>query len=241
MISVCIATYNGEKYIKEQIESILPQLAPNDEIIISDDGSTDDTLKIIEDLHCSHIRIVVNKGEHGYTPNFENAISQAKGDIIFICDQDDIWLPNKVETMARRLEEYDMVISDASVVNDKATEIIVESFYSMRHSKPGFWHNLFRFSYLGCCIAFRIAILYRALPFPSNHVYCTHDNWLTIVGMCYYKTIVINDKLIKYRRHEGNTSPGGFLNETTFGFKIRYRLYIIVSLISRWRKRNTDK
>ena len=92
MISVCIATYNGEKYIEEQIASILPQLKENDEIIISDDYSTDNTIQVLTKINSKKIKIFKNQGEKGYTSNFENAIKQAKGNYIFLCDQDDVWL-----------------------------------------------------------------------------------------------------------------------------------------------------
>lgn len=95
MISVCMATYNGEEYIKEQLESILCQLGEMDEIIISDDGSTDNTLNIIESYNDSRIKIHINTGKHGFVYNFENALQKAKGEYIFLSDQDDIWLPEK--------------------------------------------------------------------------------------------------------------------------------------------------
>lgn len=82
MISVCIATYNGERFIKEQLLSIIGQLSPDDEIIISDDGSADNTLGIVRELNSPLIKIFTNTGEHGYTPNFENALSHAKGDYL---------------------------------------------------------------------------------------------------------------------------------------------------------------
>ena len=90
MISVCIATFNGGKYIREQIMSVLPQLNEKDEIIISDDGSTDDTIYILESLHDQRIKIYVNEREHGFIWNFENALMKSSGDIIFLCDQDDV-------------------------------------------------------------------------------------------------------------------------------------------------------
>ena len=86
-ISVCMATYNGEKYIAEQIRSILPQLSEDDEVIVSDDGSSDATLDIVRSFNDPRIRIVQNELEHGYTKNFENALNHANGDIIFISDQ----------------------------------------------------------------------------------------------------------------------------------------------------------
>ena len=80
MISVCIATYNGERFIKEQLLSIIGQLSPDDEIIISDDGSADNTLGIVRELNSPLMKIFTKTGEHGYTPNFENALSHTKGD-----------------------------------------------------------------------------------------------------------------------------------------------------------------
>ena len=89
-ISVCIATFNGEKFIQEQIQSILPQLGEDDEIVVSDDGSTDRTMEILELFKDKRIRLLVNEGKHGFIWNFENALRKAKGDVIFLCDQDDI-------------------------------------------------------------------------------------------------------------------------------------------------------
>ena len=97
MLSVCLATYNGSKYIKGQIESILPQLSPEDELIVSDDASTDETSNTVLSINDNRIRLVTNESVHGITGNFENAINLAKGDYVFLSDQDDKWLPNKVE------------------------------------------------------------------------------------------------------------------------------------------------
>ena len=97
MISVCIATYNGEKYIKQQLLSILKQIKVNDEIIISDDHSTDKTFNIIKSFNDTRIKFFLNNKGKGYTRNFENALEKAHGDIIFLSDQDDIWIDNKVE------------------------------------------------------------------------------------------------------------------------------------------------
>lgn len=230
MISVCIATYNGEKYIKEQITSILSQLDNKDEIIVSDDGSTDNTINIIKSLHKNNIHIIYNNHEHGYTPNFENAIYHAQGEYIFLSDQDDIWEKNKVITCMRYLKNYDFVVSDAKIINSNG-KIIKESFCNERKSKFGLINNLIRFSFLGCCIAFKRTILKKALPFPHNHKLCTHDNWLTLVSLMYYKGAFINEALIKYRRHQDNTSSGGFKNSTSLFFKIKYRLYLCLKLI----------
>lgn len=233
MISVCMATYNGERFIKEQLDSILHQLQTGDEIVISDDGSTDHTIEIITSMNSDKIRIYYNEGEHGYTPNFENALRHAKGDIIFLSDQDDLWKANKVATCLNYFESYDFIVSDAELINAEGQKT-ASSFYALRRSKPGLLQCLLRFSFLGCCIAFKRDILDRALPFPANHIYCTHDNWLTLIAMAFYKAAVVPDKLIGYRRYDNNTSSGGLKQGTTLQFKLQYRLYLIYWLLKRW-------
>lgn len=234
MISVCIATYNGERYIGEQLESILSQIGDGDEVIISDDGSTDGTLEVVKSFKSPNIRICMNRGGHGYTPNFENAINKAKGDYIFLSDQDDVWLPCKVEKCMNYLKTCDFVVSDAQIV-DANRNVLYDSFCAQRKSKFGIINNLIRFSFLGCCFAFRRVILDKALPFPDNHVLCTHDNWIAIVAMAYYKARFIPLQLIQYRRHEKNTSSGGTKAANSVFFMLHYRLYLLQNLLSRIR------
>ena len=105
MISVCIATYNGEKYLRKQLDSILNQLEYNDEVIISDDGSSDETLNIISSYNDKRIHVFHNKGEHGVVKNFENGLNHVLGDYIFLCDQDDIWKSNKVQVVLNELKD----------------------------------------------------------------------------------------------------------------------------------------
>ncbi len=126
-ISVCMATFNGEKYLKRQIDSIIQQLSSIDEIIISDDSSNDDTLKIIDDFNDFRIKKYI--GNKFYSPiyNLENALSKSTGDYIFLADQDDIWESNKVEVMIDYLQRCDLVVSDASVIEDDI--LIHESFF----------------------------------------------------------------------------------------------------------------
>ena len=116
MISVCIATYNGEKYILEQILSILPQLKENDEIIVSDDSSTDTTLEIIKNINDKRIQIFKNTGNHGVNSNFDNALKRAHGEYIFLSDQDDVWLPGKVDRCLAELRTADLIMHDATIL-----------------------------------------------------------------------------------------------------------------------------
>ncbi|MCG2791916.1 MAG: glycosyltransferase, partial [Weeksellaceae bacterium] len=107
MISVCLATYNGEKYLEAQIKSILKQLSVDDELIISDDRSTDNTISVINKFDDNRIKIFINKNKNGVAHNFENALLKATGDYIFLSDQDDIWADNKVDVLLKELKEYD--------------------------------------------------------------------------------------------------------------------------------------
>lgn len=239
MISVCIATYNGEKYIREQVESILPQLHDGDEIVISDDHSTDNTLQVIASMASPLIHVYQNNGEKGYTPNFENALRHAKGDYIFLSDQDDVWASNKVKVCMEQMKKYSLVVSDADVT-DADGNLTHDSYFKLRRSKGGLLQALIRFSFLGCCLCFRREVLDKALPFPSDHKKCTHDNWLCLVGMLFYKSVVIEDKLIHYRRHGNNTSMGGTVKTTTLWFKLQYRMYLIWNLLLRGFSQNSS-
>lgn len=224
-ISVCIATYNGEKYIKEQLDSILMQLGDEDEIIISDDHSTDSTLKIIELLNDKRIKIFVNNGTRGLTYNFENALKRASGDLIFLSDQDDIWNENKIRVCAEKLKTFDVVITDCTLV-DENLQILNQSYFKMNNSKKGFFKNIFRSSYLGSCLGFRKEILNDVLPFPEN-LKLYHDWWIGIICDFKHDVCFIEDQLMLYRRHDKNMSTTGFKSKQ----KITKRIFDRVQLL----------
>lgn len=232
MISVCIATYNGEKYIKDQIDSILNQLGSEDEIIISDDGSDDGTIKVINEFNDKRIKIVYNNLERGYTHNFENAIKNASGDFIFLSDQDDVWMDNKVSETMNSLEKCDFVVSDALFV-DENLEDLKHTFFSMRGGSKGFLKNMYKSQYLGACIAFKKEILVKLLPFPQKTELCPHDLWISLISEFYFKTIVIYKPLIKYRRHGNNVSTGGETSSNSRYIQIKFRLYCLMQVILR--------
>ena len=141
MISVCIATYNGDKYIEEQILSILNQLSDKDEIIISDDGSKDKTLKVIDRLDDKRIKVFKNNNRHGVVPNFENALKHASGEYIFFSDQDDIWQSDKVKICIDNLYDSDLVVHN-SVVKFQDGEQSDMDFFELRKSGVGFIKNI---------------------------------------------------------------------------------------------------
>ena len=204
-ISVAIATYNGEKFIKEQLDSILCQIDKQDEIIISDDGSTDDTLNIIKSYDDDRIRIV--NGPHaGVKQNFANAISKSKGKYILLSDQDDIWMKNKVDIILDTFEKEKCtcILHDNITFDSNTEKIIQHSFFEFRNSRPGILKNIIKNSYMGCCMAFEEKMKEYFLPIPNNIE--MHDQWIGIISEKYGKNIFINDKLIKYRRHNNNVT-----------------------------------
>jgi glycosyltransferase involved in cell wall biosynthesis len=216
-----MATYNGEEYIYAQLESILKQLSGNDEIIISDDSSTDNTIDIIKNFKDKRIQLYEHN--HFYSPifNFENALRKASGDIIFLSDQDDIWLDNKIKVMAKLLLSYDLVVSDCLLIDGNGA-VINESFFNLRNSKSGIIHNLIKNSYIGCCMAFSRKILEKALPFPRKIE--MHDMWIGMIGQIFGKTIFCEEKLVKYRRHDGNVSKTSQKSVNSLMKKIQIRI-----------------
>lgn len=200
MISVCMATYNGEKYIKEQLSSILSQLSEKDEIIVSDDSSTDKTVEIIESFQDKRIKILKKNKFRQPNLNFENALKYSKGDIIFLSDQDDVWIENKVEIILNQLKKYDLIVSDAFITNEKLN-ITNESLFSEVNSNRGILKNIIKNTYYGCCMAFKREVLKKALPFPKTRE-IGHDLWLGIIADRYFKVKFLKEKLIYFRRHE---------------------------------------
>jgi glycosyltransferase involved in cell wall biosynthesis len=232
MISVCLATFNGEEYIGQQLYSILKQIGPNDEVIVSDDGSTDRTVEIIGDFKDNRIKVIFNSRGKGCNLNFENAIINSIGDFIFLSDQDDVWMNGKVEKMMKRLFFVDFVVSDAQFA-DKDLNTIDVTFFSLRGGRKGFWNNLYKSRYLGACMAFRRTILKKLLPFPKNKELCPHDLWLTLISEFYYKVEVIDEPLILYRRHGQNVSDGGIKSRNSLFKKGWFRVYSLIFLIRR--------
>ncbi|WPQ64531.1 glycosyltransferase family 2 protein [Chitinophaga sancti] len=234
MVSVCMATYNGAAFVKEQINSILTQLKSEDELIISDDGSTDGTLDILSEIADDRIRLY-----HGnfrdVIRNFQHALSKAEGDHIFLADQDDVWLPGKVAKMIDLLQKYDLVISDSEVV-DEQLQLLHASFFAYFGSGKGLLKNMARSTYYGSCMAFRKSLLDGALPFPATRE-IGHDLWIGLVAemtgtVCFYP-----EALIKYRRHgETFTSAGTGKSKRGLITKLKGRMIMMKEVIKYYLK-----
>lgn len=229
-ISIAMATYNGEKYIENQLKSILSQLKNYDEVIISDDGSTDNTIHIIEELNDQRIKII-DGPKKGIIKNFENAIVNCKNDYIFLSDQDDYWMPNKVERVLKEFKEKKalLVMHDCVIKNVDTGKIISDSFFKLRNCKTGIARNVIKDSYIGCCMAFSKKLIPSIVPIPTN--IAMHDQWIGLIGDFYKKNYFIDDKLIEYRRHEGNASD--CFHHSQIGKMIKNRFCLIIELIKR--------
>lgn len=221
-ISVCIATYNGELYIKDQIKSILNQSYEVDEIIVSDDGSTDQTLDILKEISSDKIKIVRNN-KKGIISNFENAINFSTGDYIFLADQDDIWLQDKVEIVMKDLKEYDLVVHNAKILNKNLQT--GRELFEIYNSKRGILKNILKNTYMGCCMAFRRNIFGEKIVIPKN-VYM-HDIWIGLIAELYGKVKFNNKVLLLYRRHNNNASETASRSKR----KLKDKFFIRVQLI----------
>jgi glycosyltransferase involved in cell wall biosynthesis len=230
VISVCIATYNGSAHIVEQLRSVLEQLAPEDEVIVSDDGSTDETVSIINAVGDSRIRLVAKGGELGVVRNFERAISASRGKYIFLCDQDDVWLPGKVELCVAELQSNLLVVTDCMVVDSQLNEI-APSFFRLRNSHSGLLHNLWKNSYLGCCMAFRRELLKYALPFPRGIP--MHDMWLGMIAETQGSVCFLPHPLSLYRRHASCASDAAGKSSASVGKMLSDRVLLGSSVAQR--------
>lgn len=228
MISVCIATYNGERYIGQQLASILKQIGVADEVIVSDDGSTDGTLNVVRSFNDPRVRIVKGPRRGSLIWNFEHVLKEAKGDYIFLSDQDDVWADTKVEVSLRYLQQYDCIVSDAVVV-DSSLHVISESFYELNRTKPGRLYNLIiKNGYLGCCMAFKRSVLQVVLPFPADIP--MHDIWIGNAAAFRCNVAFVPEKLILFRRHNNNNSTSARKSSYSLWAKMMFRISILKNL-----------
>ena len=201
LISVVLCTFNGERFLQEQLRSIEEQTYPNLEVIISDDASTDSTKDILNEYEkCLGFKVFYQDENLGYIKNFAFALSKANGAFIALCDQDDVWLPHKIETLFQRFENEWLVYSDSLLVNDNGESLSkklssIRNMYSGRETKGFFLFNVV----WGHALMMRRELLSTALPIPEG---IPHDIWLaykaaTITGIKYCDQV-----LTHYRQHQ---------------------------------------
>lgn len=212
-ISIAMATYNGEQYILEQLESIANQTLLPFEVVITDDQSTDKTIEIIQDFAKTAkfiVKAYKNQARLGYCGNFNAALLKTEGDYVFLCDQDDVWFPDKLEVMVEKAKQYPeifVLMNDAELTLGDLTPVgltKVGQIKSLGLSMDSF--------VMGCCCLIKRDFLDICLPIPPESK--AHDNWIVSLADALKGKMIIPQVLQYYRRHEDNTS-GFIANRTT--------------------------
>jgi glycosyltransferase involved in cell wall biosynthesis len=207
--SVCMAAFNGARFIDAQLNSILPQLQPCDEVVIVDDCSTDDTTRRVAAIGDRRIRLFEHRRNAGVVATFEDALRSATGDVLFLADDDDIWAPAKVRRFLTAFESMtgvQLVTSRVSLIDDDGRPLPDSRVNRHGRFLRGFWQNVFRNHYQGSAMAIRAALLGRVLPFP-RHKSLLHDVWIgTRNEIAGGETVFIDEELLFYRRHSQNAS-----------------------------------
>lgn len=241
--SVALCAYNGQKYLTEQIESILDQSVPVDEIIICDDKSSDATIEIIEGFisRGAPIKLYKNPVNLGFTKNFEKAIGLCSGDIIFLADQDDIWYRDKVGMILDYFERHpdkEYVFTNGILINEWGLDSYGRSIFDIvgitgKNKKlfdQGHFYDVLGVTgkILGATTALRASFLPYCLPFPQMGKYAIHDGIITATAVIWNKIAYIDQCLIKYRIH-GNQTVG--LN---YRFKFLSQSYELADDVLMW-------
>lgn len=231
-ISVCIATYNGAAYILKQIESILVQLNIDDEVIVVDDCSADKTVTILESINDPRIKIFKNNSNRSHVYSFARAVSLAGNELIFMSDQDDIWIEGRVDIMKKRLTETGvMLITSNSIfvnINDEKIDYPIEGVHDK--DSTSYYKNIFsifmgKTNYYGCTMAFHKKLREVILPIPAYVE--SHDIWIAMAANLLKSNIHLDDFTLKRRIHGGNASV---INRGLLA-KIKSRLIFSRSLI----------
>ena len=207
LISICLATYNGEKYLEEQLNSLLNQSYKNIEIIIQDDCSSDDTWEILKKYSKKHDNIMIYKNEKnlGYVRNFESVIKRANGNLIAMCDQDDIFLPQKIEKLYNNIGDATLIYSNSLLVdkNGNSLKINLDDNYSINFINS---NSMLNFLYDNCVsahsILFKKTLLKAIFPFPSFSYF---DAWIASHAANMNGVRFFNETLVLYRQHDTNT------------------------------------
>lgn len=217
MISVAMTTYNGEAYVREQLESIINQTVRADEIIIFDDCSTDSTVEIIKDIiknnKVSNIKLFENRSNCGYTRNFYNAISKTQGDYIFLADQDDRWHPRKIERIIQLMNEKRaaLVCTNFMLIDGQGNDITdIERFNISSFVKNvkesitpvTFGRLIFGNVVQGCTSCFTNKV--RDVYLQINSDSLIHDHQIMFISTLIGDVIFLNEQLVEYRLHSAN-------------------------------------
>lgn len=204
-ISIAMATYNGARYLEEQLDSFLYQSQQPDELVACDDASTDETVSILQSFRRrAPFEVIIHRNAKklGHVRNFERAMSLSSGDIVLLSDQDDVWFPNKIMQVALAFQKelsVWVVVNNAEITDGGLVPTGLSVAGQLGSAGLG-TDSLF----LGCCMAFRRELKSLLLPLPSEiH---GHDSWINLLGSTLRCRQFIPEILQAYRRHDGNTS-----------------------------------
>ena len=212
LISIILCTYNGEAFLEEQLQSIIHQSYPNLEIFISDDASTDGTIKILEKYRSQpNIVINVNSLNIGFIKNFELAALSSKGDYIAFADQDDIWYADKIEKLYLAIGEHSLVYSDSELIDDKG--IYLHKNLSDKAKMQNIYNSK-GFGFLNAVSGYTMMakreLFTYAMPLPVGHY---HDWWIAVQAANLNGVVYLNEKLTQYRQHSKSVSKTFYLSE----------------------------
>lgn len=208
LVSVALATFNGKKYLRNQLDSICNQTYKNIEIIVSDDASSDETIELLNEYKSKYgLKYYINDKNYGLISNFQKAIEHCTGDYIALADQDDIWKPNKIEMLLKNIDNKSLICSDALVI-DSNGNVLSHSLFD--YAKLKFFYQD-QFKYLlfgnfvpGCTMLFRKELKDYILPIPQNFQF--HDWWIALVAAAIGGIAFCSEPLIMYRKHDSNCS-----------------------------------
>jgi glycosyltransferase involved in cell wall biosynthesis len=231
-ISICLASYNGFKYINEQVSSIMSELQSDDELIIVDDYSNKETQLLLSNYNDYRIKVFFNKKNHGHVKTFEKAISYAEKTIIILSDQDDIWIPGRINTLVENLVRPKklLVTSNFRLINKFGSAIETSGKLVSAHTSSTYFYNIVGIilgtrTYYGCTMAFSRDILKFATPFPLGVE--SHDLWLALVANILGENNHIENITVSRRLHSCNVTPS---KKRSF-FKIIKSRFIFLYLI----------
>lgn len=213
-VSVCMAAYNGERHIEEQIGSILAQLGADDELIIVDDRSTDGTRDVVRRIEDDRIRLVARDVNLGYVRTFEEALGLATRPHVLLSDQDDVWLPGRVDAMSAALELTDVVATNLGTLDGPSTlrgpfgqsDWRLRAVDSRRHGRNILGILLGDRPYYGCAMGLRRSVLPLVLPLPS-FLHESHDLWLALAGNVQGSITHLEVRSLDRRLHDSNQTP----------------------------------
>jgi GT2 family glycosyltransferase len=207
-VSVVMATYNGARFLPAQLESIISCLREGDELIVVDDCSSDDTVQILEACAWPGLVLVRNQANLGVKKTFEVGLRRATREVVFLSDQDDVWISGKRDAFVAEFAadpECALVISDASIIDGDGKLIGPSFMATLGGFHAGSLRNIVRNHFIGCAMALRLSVVRRALPIPAEAP--MHDSWLGIVATSIGKVRYLDRPYLMYRRHGGNLSP----------------------------------